>query len=359
MTLIVDIEKELPGFRLKVAFTAGEDTLGLLGASGSGKSMTLRCIAGLVTPSRGRIVLNGRVLFDAEQRINLPSRERRVGYLFQSYALFPHLNVAQNISFGLQHLPKHEQDRRVEAILALVNLHGLEKRYPRQLSGGQQQRVALARALVLEPEALLLDEPFSSLDSQLRTLLEQQLAETLAKYRGCSLYVTHNLEESYRVCKDLLLLAEGRIVAAGPKEALFRQPPTTTAARLTGCRNLSRIRIVSPGTVEAVDWGCTLRVTAPVSPEASHIGIREHHLLLTADTPAVNSFPCRPAGLTESPHTVALELLLECGQQNGVTRLQAILDKREWETLRKKPRPWLLYLDPDRLFMTTEDMKSV
>jgi molybdate transport system permease protein len=358
MTLIVDIEKDLPGFRLKVSFTAGTDTLGLLGASGSGKSMTLRCIAGLVAPSRGRIVLNGRVLFDAEQRINLPSRERKVAYLFQSYALFPHLNVVQNISFGLQHLAKQEQARRVATMLALVNLHGLEERYPRQLSGGQQQRVALARALVLEPEAMLLDEPFSSLDTQLRTQLELQLAETLEKYRGCSLYVTHNLEESYRLCKDLLLLAEGRIVAAGPKEALFRQPPTTPAARLTGCRNLSRIRVVSPGTVEAMDWGCTLRVSAPVSPEASHIGIREHHLLLAADTPAINTFPCRPAMVTESPHTVTLELSLDSGQQNGVQRLQAILDKREWETLRESPLPWLLHLDPARLFLTTEDVKS-
>lgn len=354
MTLIVDIEKEWPGFRLKAAFTTGKDTLGLLGASGSGKSMTLRCIAGLVTPTRGRIVLNGRVLFDAEQGINLPSRERRIGYLFQNYALFPHLNVQQNVMFGLRRLPKQEQARRAAGLLAMVNLNGLEKRYPRQLSGGQQQRVALARALVLEPEALLLDEPFSALDSQLRNKLELQLAETLAKYRGCSLYVTHNLEEAYRICKELVLLDAGGIVAAGPKEALFRQPPTTSAARLTGCRNLSRIRVVAPGTVEAVDWGCILQLSEPISPGVSHIGIREHELLLAEDTPSINTFPCRPARWAASLRTVTLELLLDSGRPNGGQCLQAILDKRQWETLREKSYPWLLHLDPDKLFLTKE-----
>jgi molybdate transport system permease protein len=355
MTLIVDIEKEWPGFRLKVAFAAGKDTLGLLGASGSGKSMTLRCIAGLVTPSKGRIVLNGRVLFDAEQGINLPSRTRRIGYLFQNYALFPHLNILQNVMFGLRRLAKQEQVRRATGILAMVNLNGLEKRYPRQLSGGQQQRVALARALVLEPEALLLDEPFSALDSQLRTQLELQLAETLTKYQGCSLYVTHNLEESYRICKDLLLLNEGGIVAAGPKEALFHQPPTTSAARLTGCRNLSRIRVVAPDKLEALDWGCTLQVTEPIPPEASHIGIREHQLVPADDISPINAFPCWPVRVTESPRTVTLELLLTSERQNGGLCLQAILDKQKWETLRERPYPWLLHLDPDKLFLTKEE----
>ncbi|MBS3976703.1 MAG: sulfate/molybdate ABC transporter ATP-binding protein [Syntrophomonadaceae bacterium] len=358
MTLIVDIEKELSGFRLRVAFTAGEDTLGLLGASGSGKSMTLRCIAGLVTPSKGRIVLNGRVLFDAEQGINLPSRKRKIGYLFQSYALFPHLNVEQNICFGLQHLSKQEKASCVEEILSLVNLHGLGKRYPRQLSGGQQQRVALARALVLEPEALLLDEPFSSLDSQLRNQLEAQLAENLGKYRGCSLYVTHNLEESYRICKELLLLDGGRVVAAGHKETLFQHPPTITSARLTGCRNLSPIRMLSLGTVEALNWGCKLQVAQIFSAGVSHIGIREHHLLLVDEPGAVNTFPCRPVGITESPHTVILRLRidgLDGVANNDDCCLQAMLYRDKWEEQRRKPYPWLLHLDPSSLFLTKED----
>jgi molybdate transport system ATP-binding protein len=266
MTLYVDIEKNLPGFKLSVSFTAANNTLGLLGSSGSGKTMTLRCIAGLLTPDRGKIVLNDRVFFDAEKGINLPSRERKVGYLFQNYALFPHLSVEQNISFGLRHCPRQEQSRRVAEMLEMMNLKGLKNRYPRQLSGGQQQRVALARSLVLEPEVLLLDEPFSALDDCLRDQLEEQLRETLGKYHGHSLYITHNIEEAYRICSELLLLEEGRIAASGLREELFKRPPNTLAARLTGCKNLSRIRHIAHDTVEALDWGCRLLVPSINSP---------------------------------------------------------------------------------------------
>ncbi|HEY9740953.1 MAG TPA: molybdate ABC transporter permease subunit, partial [Coleofasciculaceae cyanobacterium] len=174
--LFVDIQKQLPGFLLDVSFSTDEQVLGLLGASGAGKSMILRCIAGIEIPTKGRIVLNGRVLFDSEKGINIPSRDRHIGFLFQNYALFPHLSVAQNIAFGL---PKGTSaltiKQQVEAQLAAVQLQGYESRYPRELSGGQQQRVALARALASQPEALLLDEPFSALDTHLRSQLEQQL----------------------------------------------------------------------------------------------------------------------------------------------------------------------------------------
>ncbi|WP_414621711.1 molybdate ABC transporter permease subunit [Calothrix sp. CCY 0018] len=166
--LIVNIEKNLKSFQLQVDFIADENTLGLLGASGSGKSMTLRCIAGLEKPSRGRIILNGRVLFDAKRKINLPSRKRRIGFLFQNYALFPHMTVAQNIAFGLQELPKRHRISKVRQYIEMMQLQDLENRYPHQISGGQQQRVALARALVIEPEAILLDEPLSALDTYLR-----------------------------------------------------------------------------------------------------------------------------------------------------------------------------------------------
>ena len=149
MSLEVAIEKNLPGFRLAVEFTADGAPLGLLGPSGSGKTMTLRAIAGLETPDRGRIVLHGRVLFDSEKRINVPARERRIGLLFQSYALFPHLTVAENIAFGLRHLTAPERDRRVEQQLAAAHLDGLASRFPATLSGGEQQRVALARALAV------------------------------------------------------------------------------------------------------------------------------------------------------------------------------------------------------------------
>ncbi|BAY24189.1 ABC transporter ATP-binding protein [Calothrix sp. NIES-2100] len=181
--LSVEIEKQLPSFHLEVAFNSDEQPLGLLGGSGAGKSMILRCIAGIETPTRGRIVLNGKVLFDAEQRINLPSRDRRIGFLVQNYALFPHMTVAENIAFGLpKGLSKGSIRVQVEEQLLAMQLQGLGDRYPHQLSGGQQQRVALARALASQPEALLLDEPFSALDTHLRSQLEQQMTEILADY---------------------------------------------------------------------------------------------------------------------------------------------------------------------------------
>src|SRR6202023_2702684 len=150
MSLEVAIERQVSGFRLAVEFTADGAPLGLLGPSGSGKTMTLRAIAGLEKPDRGRIVLHGRVLFDSERGVNVPARERRIGLLFQNYALFPHLTVAENIAFGLHRVPRPERPRRVAEQLAATHLNQLASRYPASLSGGEQQRVALARALAVE-----------------------------------------------------------------------------------------------------------------------------------------------------------------------------------------------------------------
>src|SRR5712671_2479502 len=254
MSLEVAIEKQMSGFRLAVEFTADGAPLGLLGSSGSGKTMTLRAIAGLESPDRGRIVLHGRVLFDSEKRINLPARERRIGLLFQHYALFPHLTVSENIAFGLRHLSESERSRRVEQQLAAAHLDGLASRYPATLSGGEQQRVSLARALAIEPSALLLDEPFSALDTHLRSALERQLRETLETYQGSTLFVSHNLEEAYRVCGELVVLTQGSVAARGPKEEIFRHPPTLEVARLTGCKNYSRARRLEDGNIEALEW---------------------------------------------------------------------------------------------------------
>src|SRR5258708_9890171 len=237
MSLEVAIEKQVKDFRLAVEFKADGAPLGLLGSSGSGKTMTLRAIAGLDAPDRGTIVLHGRVLFDSERRINVTARARRIGMLFQHFALFPHLSVAENIAFGLRRLPRDERKRRVAAQIAAAHIDGLESRYPATLSGGEQQRVALARALAIEPAALLLDQPFSALDTHLRGALERQLRETLANYRGSTLFVSHNLEEAYRACEKILVLANGKQAAKRPEEEIFRHPPTIAGARVTGFNN--------------------------------------------------------------------------------------------------------------------------
>ena len=191
MSLEVNITKKLDGFTLRAEFTAGSTATALLGASGCGKSMTLRCIAGIVKPDAGRIVLDGRVLFDSEQHIDLPPQQRGVGLLFQNYALFPNMTVEQNILCGL----KAEKDKAVRRercaeMLRAMRLEALAKRCPAQLSGGQQQRTALARILVGRPRILMLDEPFSALDSYLREEVESEVGSLLAGFDGTALLVT-------------------------------------------------------------------------------------------------------------------------------------------------------------------------
>ncbi|MHC5671059.1 molybdate ABC transporter permease subunit [Nostoc sp.] len=351
--LFVDIEKQLPSFHLRVSFNSNDQPLGLLGGSGAGKSMILRCLAGIETPSRGRIVLNGRVLFDSEQRINLPSRDRRIGFLVQNYALFPHLSVAQNIAFGLpKKLSAGSIRVQVEDQLIAMQLQGLGDRYPHQLSGGQQQRVALARALASQPEALLLDEPFSALDTHLRSQLEQQMTETLADYQGVTLFVTHNMEEAYRICPNLLVLEHGRAIHYGSKHDIFEHPTTVSVAQLTGCKNFSRIVPQSSQQVEATDWGCTLQLIEPIKSELSHVGIRAHQFIFTNDSSQENTFPCWVVRTSETPHRMTLFLKLHSPAKNSQDyHLQAEVFKEKWATMKDQPFPWYVRLDPLRLIL--------
>ena len=191
MSLSVSILKRLPNFTLAVRFDANDERMALLGASGSGKSLTLKCIAGLERPDHGRIVLNGRILFDSEDGVDLPPQERRVGLLFQNYALFPHMTVRENLLAAAARLPRRRRDAAAEEKLRAFLLKGQESLYPRQLSGGQQQRVALARVFLSEPECLLLDEPFAALDSYLRWHTELELCDLLLPYAGDVVLVSH------------------------------------------------------------------------------------------------------------------------------------------------------------------------
>ena len=198
MSISVDIEKKLGSFHLRVAFEAENETMALLGASGCGKSMTLRCIAGIVRPDRGRIVLNGRTLFDSEQHIDLPPQQRGVGYLFQQYALFPHMTVEKNVCAGTREGTRAERKAAAQRILRTLGLEELAQRLPANLSGGQQQRVALARILVGKPEILLLDEPFSALDEHIKWKIELELADTLRSFPGGVLFVSHSRDEIFQ-----------------------------------------------------------------------------------------------------------------------------------------------------------------
>jgi molybdate transport system ATP-binding protein len=278
-SLHVDIKKKLKLFDLDVDFTAHPGVLGILGPSGCGKSMTLKSIAGIVTPDSGTIALHGetqdRVLYDSAKKCNIRPQKRRIGYLFQNYALFPNMTVAQNILTGLN--GKDPGGKIVAEMVERFHLQGLEHQYPRQLSGGQQQRVALARILAYEPEALLLDEPFSAMDTFLREQLRLELAKVLHEYDGISIMVTHDRDEAYQLCDQLMLMSEGRILTAGPTREIFADPKTVAAARLTGCKNISRIEKLADHRVRALDWKNLELVTEKeITDEITHIGIRAH-----------------------------------------------------------------------------------
>jgi molybdate transport system ATP-binding protein len=281
VSLKVSIRKILSrSFTLETEFETGDgdtDCLGILGASGSGKSMTLKCIAGIETPDEGHISAKGRVFFDSAKKINLKPQVRRVGYLFQNYALFPRMTVQENIIAGLP-AAKEEARRRAQVFIERFGLSGLERRLPNQLSGGQQQRTALARMLIREPDVILLDEPFSALDTNLREQMQLQLPELL-KSRRDIVMVTHSRDEVYKLCGETLVMDRGRVIGKGKTVDLFANPGTVEAARITGCKNISPIRVTGEREIFALDWGLGLRTVVPVGSGFSHVGIRAHDFL--------------------------------------------------------------------------------
>ena len=301
MSLSVDIEKKLGAFHLRSQFEAPDETMALLGASGCGKSMTLKCIAGIVTPDRGRIVLGGRVLFDSEKKINLPPQQRRVGYLFQQYALFPNMSVEQNILCGL----KAEKNRaarqaRCAEMLRAMRLEKLARRYPAQLSGGQQQRTALARILVGNPRILMLDEPFSALDSYLREEVEGEVGSLLSGFDGTAILVTHNRDEAYRLCPEMVVLDSGRVLRTGHTRDVFADPRSVTAARLTGCKNILSCTRVDAHTVRLPGWNAPLQLALPVPKNCTAVGIRAHDFA-PCSPDALNALPVKPLSSSENP----------------------------------------------------------
>lgn len=275
MAINVQIKKKLGNFRLDIRFQSDSKRIGILGASGCGKSMTLKSIAGIETPDEGRIEVEGRTLFDRESKVNLKPQKRNVGYLFQNYALFPTMSVEKNIAAGLKG-SRQENDRRVREMIGKFQLEGLEKRLPGQLSGGQQQRVALARIMAYEPDVILLDEPFSALDMYLKDQLQQELIRMLEDYEGTVIMVSHNRDEVYRFSEELLIIDQGHIAASGETKELFQNPVSKEAARLTGCKNFSRVRRIDGHTLDAQDWGITLHIKGEIPDYTEWVGYRAH-----------------------------------------------------------------------------------
>ncbi|WP_024831510.1 sulfate/molybdate ABC transporter ATP-binding protein [Ruminiclostridium josui] len=353
MALLVDIKKRLGKFNLNVQFTSQQGILSLLGSSGSGKSMTLKCIAGIETPDEGRIVLDDRVLFDSEEKINLPPQKRRVGYLFQNYALFPNMTVEENIGAGVK-LPKKEKEKYIQDKIKMFFLEGMEKKRPSQLSGGQQQRVALARILASEPDIIMLDEPFSALDSFLKWQLEQEIMGILSKFNGNVLLVSHNRNEVYRFSTDIAVISEGKIETVNKKEDLFKNPKTVAAALMTGCKNISAIKRLSDNSLMAIDWNMTLFLNRKIPDKIKYVGMRAHYFKYSEKREGTNIMSCEVVKVIENPFSYIIMLKnLNRSSNESNSSIRWEVDKDIWEEIIEKGLPINLLFPEECILLLT------
>ena len=298
--LKVNIHKKLKEFDLDVDFELKKGCLGILGPSGCGKSMTLKSIAGIVDPDNGFVSLTTdeeNIYFDSNKKVNLKPQKRNVGYLFQNYALFPNMTVEENIAVGLH---KNSDEKILSEMIKRFHLEGLEKRYPRQLSGGQQQRVALARIMAYSPDVILLDEPFSAMDTFLKEQLRIELVNSLKDFDGFSILVTHNRDEAFQFCDALIVLDKGKVIAKGDTHQVFENPKKVQVARLTGCKNISKIEIIDDYHIKSLDWGVVFEVSEKLTPNITHMGIRAHDFS-PAQKDDVNAFGTVNSTLLEMP----------------------------------------------------------
>jgi molybdate transport system ATP-binding protein len=344
------LETEFETGRAKVQSCRTSDNagfcLGILGASGSGKSMTLKCIAGIEVPDEGHISVNGRVLFDSAKKINLKPQDRQVGYLFQNYALFPRMTVLENIGAGL---PFSKNTRRDKAALWIdrFGLTGLERRYPAQLSGGQQQRTALARMLIRNPAAILLDEPFSALDTHLREQMQIHLMEFLKSGEDVVM-VTHSRDEAYKLCAEILVMDGGRVLGKGGTRELFANPGLVRIARITGCKNISPLKQTGEKEIYALDWDLRLSLAAPVPSGVTHVGIRAHDIT-----------PVREDGVPGRRNQIRVKLTRHSEEPFEEVVLFTNADARSPEGRGEiwwKFSKYMGYTVPERLYMPPESL---
>lgn len=283
----VSLDLEIDKFHLQADFQARAEVIVLFGPSGSGKSTLLRTIAGLVTPKKGVIRLGDSILYDAEQGVNLSPNSRRVGYVPQNYALFPHLTVMDNIAFGLHKLTESDRNKRVDELLKLMQIRELANRKPAQLSGGQQQRVALARALAPEPAILLMDEPLAALDENLRQVLRAELRSIPEQFNIPLLLVTHHPGEAYSLAGQLVILHQGYMLQAGSREEIFRHPKTPTVAKIVGMSNILDVELIDkPNTTGKNTLWQGIPLTVPTPPPGTRkfkIGIRPEEILIVRE----------------------------------------------------------------------------
>lgn len=332
MALLVDIEKQCGNFSLKVRFETEKEVFAILGASGCGKSLTLKCIAGIEKPDRGIIRLDDRVLFDSEKHINVPVQKRKTGYLFQDYALFPNMTVFQNIMCGAK-------DRTAaEDFIKRFYLEGKENLYPAQLSGGQKQRVAMARMLAVNPDIVMFDEPFSALDNYLKTQLEREVMNVLDSYDKPVLFVSHDRNEVYRLTDRIAVMENGQIVDVQSKHELFDNPKTLAATLLTGCKNITRLEKKEDGSFYALDWGIRLKTDSGGESSGHdyvYAGFRAHYFEVVPEMEDYNVIECEIIREIEDTFSMVVLFKNKGNPANGDYSVFTYeLPKEKWEQMK-------------------------
>lgn len=345
MKLSVCIEKKLRDFTLNVSFALEDELFALLGASGCGKSMTLKCIAGIENPDQGHIELDGRVLFDSKSGINLPPQARQVGYLFQNYALFPNMTVAENLRFVMTGSPS-EKAAKVHELIQRFHLDGLENASPTTLSGGQQQRAALARILASQAKLLLLDEPFAALDSYLKWQLEMELMDILPLYTRTAILVSHDRGEVYRLADKIAVLNQGKMEHPKDKHELFQHPGSRSATMMTGCKNISPAIFQDENHIYAADWELTLKTKEKPTPLTQYAGIRAHFLEPREDAQGENVFSMEAVRVIEDTFSY---IIMVRPKGTSAVPLRWELEKLQWQKL--AGRELFLYFPPEKIMI--------
>lgn len=357
MTLSVNVKKSFEDVHLNIEFSTESRRIGIFGASGCGKSLALKMIAGIERPDAGSIVINETVMYDSGKRISLPPQKRNVGYLFQNYALFPTMNVEENVGAGLK-CERGERKRKVSEMMKRFHLEGLEKRLPGELSGGQQQRVALARIMVYEPDVILLDEPFSALDAYLKDKMQRECMEMLRDYPGIVILVSHSRDEIYRFCEETIVVDKGRVIRQAETKALFQNPEDCVTARLTGCKNIAAVEQDEKGGLVVPDWGIKLPEmwkiclagSRIVEKTTAYVGIRAHEF---RTEPKVGDleFPVLHAQVTEDMFEYNVSFKVS---EAAEMMIDWKVPKAVW-SLEKDGLPEKLYIAKEQMLFLTKE----
>lgn len=341
--IYVDIEKKFGKFTLKTKFQFDNEIMGLLGASGSGKSLTLKCIAGIEKPDKGRIVLNDRVLFDSEKKINISPKDRKIGYLFQDYALFPNMNVYENIKVGIRE--GENFDKLIMEKLEEMRISHLKDKKINEISGGEKQRVALARLLINKPEIILLDEPFSALDDYLKSKIELEVSEVLRNYKIPTILVSHSRAEVYRLCNEICVMSNGKSEGLMNKKELFKNPKTFSSCLISGCKNFSEIEKISDKRLRALDWNIELETSDTILEEHKILGIRAH--LIELEKSDENSFAVEVERVVEDVFTYII-LVRKKDAKNSI-RIE--VDKHIWKKVENRENLFITMRKEDLILM--------